>query len=125
MAKDKIQPQYEKQLKGWINELNRWGKDKFLWRYEEDCTEVYLFTHGNRYSIVARATYLGCQVSSRKPRPGEDWNRGNDLADGKFNEETWNRILRDIISYELKSISAYILNPPKSAVLAGATSQVY
>lgn len=27
---------------------------------------------------------------------GEDWNRGNDLADGKYNEGTVERIIKDI-----------------------------
>lgn len=97
-----------------VDELGRWGKAKFLWQEEEGWVRVSLFTDGNCYGIRATDTgYLGCIVSARKPRPGEDWTRGNDLADGKLNEETWNRILRDILAYELKSISDYILNPPK------------
>ena len=47
------------------------------------------------------AGYLGCGSTSRKPRAGEDWHRGSDLADGPLTEETWHRIIGDIVSYEL------------------------
>ena len=45
--------------------------------------------------------YLGCMAQTRKPRAGEDWNRGNDLSDGSYSEETWNDIKNDIVAYEL------------------------
>lgn len=48
--------------------------------------------------------YLGCTVTARKPRAGEDWVRGNDLADGAYCKETWRKIKDDIISYELVKI---------------------
>jgi hypothetical protein len=51
--------------------------------------------------------YLGCQVTARKMRAGEDWDRGNDLADGSFDKETWNRILSTIINYELVMLSKF------------------
>ncbi len=101
----------------------KYGRDsKFIWKYDEERTNVTLYTDGHSYHITATEDYLGCGVSCRKPRPGEDWTRGSDLADGKLNEETWNRILRDIIAYELKTISDYILNPPKNEVVEEAKS---
>lgn len=48
--------------------------------------------------------YLGCIASCRKPRAGEDWHRGSDLHDGPLTEETWHRILADIVGYELVHI---------------------
>lgn len=71
---------------------------------------VNFFTFENVYSINVHwkeemeDSYLGCVVSSRKPRPGETWTRGNDLPDGKYNDDTWNRILQGIISYEMKTL---------------------
>ena len=101
-----------------IDELSRWGKQKALWKEDENRVSVRLYTDGCCYCIAATDSgYLGCVVSARKPRPGDDWTRGNDLADGKLDEETWNRILRDIVAYELKSISDYILNPPQGEVV--------
>ena len=67
---------------------------------------VRLYTNDHVYAIVAHDRskdngYLGCVASTRKPRAGEDWTRGNDLADGPFNRETWEKIKNDIIAYEL------------------------
>jgi hypothetical protein len=49
--------------------------------------------------------YLGATVSTRKPRAGEDWTRGNDLADGPYSKDTWEKIKNDIIGYELVKVS--------------------
>lgn len=61
--------------------------------------------------MISDEGYLGCTSSSRKPRAGEDWRRGNDLADGPLTEETWHRILGDIVSYEMVRV-----HRPKPAV---------
>ena len=71
---------------------------------------VYIYTRTNQYYIVSKQVkgekgYLGCQVSSRKPRAGEDWTRGNDLPDGPFCRETWEKIKGAIIAYELVKIA--------------------
>lgn len=65
-----------------------------------------LFTEKYRYSIVGRkdGSYLGCTNSVRAPNPGEDWTKGNDLADGPFSKETLEQIKSDIISCELLKI---------------------
>jgi hypothetical protein len=66
-----------------------------------------LYTERHIYHIIVRPnrdhgkSYLGCTVSTRKPRAGETHTRGNDLADGEFTDETWHKILADIVSYEL------------------------
>ena len=77
---------------------------------------VYLYTDNHVYAISGRPRtlptalrsgdggYLGCVASSRKPRVGEDWTRGSDLADGDWNQETWDKIVRSIVSYELKDL---------------------
>jgi len=73
-----------------------------------------LYTETNVYHISASSNknYLGCIAKSRKPRAGEDWNRGRDLADGPLSEETWRQILADIISFELVRIH----RPPKETL---------
>jgi hypothetical protein len=53
-------------------------------------------TQRRTYRIRAKQTYLGCVMSNREPRPGEDWLRMSDLADGKCTVETLNKIFRDI-----------------------------
>ena len=74
--------------------------------------KFYFYTDDYRYMIVAidRVNdngYLGCQVSSRKPRAGEDWTRGNDLPDGPFNKNTWDTIVNAILNYEIVKLSNY------------------
>lgn len=90
----------------------------------EHLKELCIYTNEFRYRIVAseRETddgYLGCQVTARKSRAGEDWNRGNDLPDGPFNEETWRKILNAIINYELVILSKYtkpIVDAPEDII---------
>ena len=65
---------------------------------------LLLVTPTHQYSIRVSPDYLGCSVISRLAQPGEDWLRGSDLHDGKFNRITWEHILRDIFAYELVEI---------------------
>lgn len=70
------------------------------------------YTEDNMYSITAIDReeddgYLACGVTCRKPRAGEGYNRGNDLPDGPFTEETWNTIVYAIVNYELVKLSKY------------------
>lgn len=69
------------------------------------------FTEKYAYHICAYLPYmtlekgdsghLGCTVTCRKSRAGEDWARGSDLADGNYDQTTWLRIMTDIIGHEL------------------------
>jgi hypothetical protein len=70
------------------------------------------YTDKHRYLINAiseddKPGYLGCTVTARKRRAGENWTRGNDLPDGPFNKETWNRIIYAIVNYELIKLSKF------------------
>lgn len=51
--------------------------------------------------------YLGCTVSTRKPRTGENWNRGNDLPDGEYSKGTFNSIVKGIVRYEMKDLELW------------------
>lgn len=101
----------------WLErDLSRFGKtDQHLQdtdghgQPDETARGVRIFTAEHAYSIRAierdgEAGYLGCTVSKRKPHAGEHHTRGNDLADGSLSEETWQRILADIVSYELQPL---------------------
>jgi len=75
---------------------------------------VCFYTEEHQYIIKAierfdgdKKSYLGCQVSSRKPRAGEDWTRGNDLPDGPFERKTWDSILNAIVCYEVVKLSQF------------------
>ena len=103
----------------WITELVYPGKvEDFIkvikeFKYEQDLNKEFIFyTYEYKYRIYciernSNEGYLGCQVSARKTRPGEDWIRGNDLADGPFTKETWNKILSRIVNYELRELSKF------------------
>ena len=76
--------------------------------------KMHLFTETNEYIITIKGeerrqtsdenTYLGCVAVSRKERAGEAWRRGRDLVEGPCTEITWNRIVADILMYELVKI---------------------
>ena len=124
MADDKVVPTDKMQLLDkWLEELifpgnvedfvqvfKRYGDSTP--EFTEHVKEICFYTDQFKYKIYAndRSTdegYLGCQVTARKMRPGEDWTRGNDLADGPFTEETWLTILRTIVNYELVILSKF------------------
>jgi hypothetical protein len=103
----------------WFKSIVRYGnvdsQSIIFWDLDEpERFRVLIYTDNHVYSVSGyQGTeknpkgYLGCTVSTRKPRPGEDWNRGNDLKDGKYSEDTFIGIVKDIVSYELKSIQLY------------------
>jgi len=84
------------------------------------CILAKIWTAANEYTITAAieaadgrnpedalaASYLGASSVSRLQRPGETWNRGNDLPDGRFSEETWREILAGIVRYEAQEIKS-------------------
>lgn len=105
--------QTKKQLTEWLNAF------RFNFDYElvqegiergQLLIRIRFYTFTNKYTVVAYAPgdttkgYLGCVANTRKPRAGEDWTRGRDLADGPFGRETWDKILVDIVAYETVKI---------------------
>jgi len=107
------------ELARWIKSICRYGKteDMIIADYKDNRLSITFYTKEYQYHISAKLSkpnldnsennnygYLGCTVTTRKPRAGEDWNRGNDLPDGKYSEETWNKIINGIIAYELVKV---------------------
>ena len=103
------------QLVEWMDMMKNGYRDSDIYMYEEGhplgikfriklLTEVNEYNIVANYRVVANGGYLGCTYSSRRPRAGEDWTRGGDLVDGKFCEETWLKILSDIVGTELVKI---------------------
>lgn len=107
------------QLDQWISELVFPGFTKdFIQELEgsgepdEVKRKLCFYTEEHQYIINAierpdGKSYLGCGVLTRKERAGEDWKRGNDLPDGPFNKETWNRIVYSIVNYELVKLTPF------------------
>jgi hypothetical protein len=80
---------------------------------DEHQREMFIYTEEHCYFINAIVrkddgkNYIGCNVTTRKTRAGEQWNRGNDLPDGPFNQETWKKIIYAIVNYELVKLSPF------------------
>jgi hypothetical protein len=103
----------------WMQEVTRWrevGNFVEIAVVYESTTHCQLrftfYTDRHKYYIRVGDSssgkpcgYLGCVADTRKPRAGENHTRGNDLADGPFTQETWNRIKDDILSYEFVKIA--------------------
>jgi len=105
----------------WLKEISRFSKvEDFVLPDYKNGTRVFLYTHNYEYCIKVRIPevkkmggekmlsvdgYLGCTVQNRKQVAGEDWNRGRDLADGKYCYETWQEIKNDIIAFELVKVA--------------------
>jgi len=123
------------ELGKWLKPLCRFSKieDFIVADYKENKLRLKIYTKDHSYSISARLPnserlgkgqmisvdgYLGCIAQTRKPRAGEDWNRGNDLADGSYSKETFDEIVCDIVAYELVKVAKPIDNKV-SARIAG------
>ena len=101
----------------WLGSISRFSKVEdfvYISDYKEGEIRLKIFTKDHQYNISAHlpkknesgadSGYLGCIADTRKPRAGEDWNRGNDLADGEYGEKTWQEIKDDILAYELVKV---------------------
>ena len=73
------------------------------WGPNPDRLVVIFFTNNHEYRIScnAKSNYMSGYVENRKPRPGENWTRGNDLPDGSFCKETFDSIIRRAFAYEI------------------------
>ena len=100
-------------LKKWINIGKFFEASDFNFKLSKThhwLIELELATNNNIYHISVHYRksnqklsdlYMGCTMSSRRSRAGETWKRGNDLADGKFSEKLWNKILSDMLGAEM------------------------
>lgn len=113
--KEMDSPQEEKYLSWedvlkWINEDLKYGLFENLEidivSDNPEVKKIKTCSKNNQYFITVKKSskntegYLGCTVSSLSPLEGENWIRGKDLADGSLCQETWNKIMKDIIARE-------------------------
>ena len=93
--------EFKKTFVDMLAPLNKFG-NRMAVEMEDgsDRVRVVLHTHKCWYSLTARlgdtdsTGYLGCIAHVRA-------GGGNDLSDGGFSQDTFNRILADIVSYEI------------------------
>jgi len=74
---------------------------------EKGIVKLKLWTDRHHYVIsigFKENDYISCVATARRQRPGETFFRNNDLYNGRLNEESFNRVMLDIVSYELVSI---------------------
>jgi len=111
LSEAKIKSTHGKQLVEWLSGFKYFtGKRVHIVVNTEEEIRLRIYTARNCYGIHAHLkpgeyTYLACEVSTRAPRPGEDWTRGNDLPDGQFSKELLNRILGSIVFYEALEVA--------------------
>ena len=120
---------WQSQFMDWLKEICPWEKTKEYVQFKGGIPEdwvkgkmgpvnvdvkvehdlntisIRVFTKDHLYNIVAKETYLGCVMSNRKGRAGEDWTRGHDLPDGKFTYSTWQYIKNAILRTELVKVA--------------------
>jgi len=95
-------------LTGWLGKFKFFaGKRVHIVENSDNALRLRLYTARNYYALVANDDndYLGCVASTRVPRPGEDWTRGNDLPDGRFCKETFNSVMGAIVFYEALEVA--------------------
>lgn len=115
---EKLAPDFAK----WLQTLVRYGNVDSqalifatqLNNKEQNNFSVWLYTNDHCYSIYGYPPteknpkgYLGAGGNTRKPRVGEDWNRGNDLPDGNYSKKTFDKIVYGIVRYELKNLQLW------------------
>lgn len=92
---------------------------------EHICYPFCFFTNNQKWRMVLinrSEPSLMCNSDTRKPRAGEDWTRGRDMTEGPLTEETWQRFLAEIVSYEIVEISPYVrqdCDKPEQGIVAG------
>lgn len=107
-------------LQEWLSIGKYFSKDYYLIYKQNiksyDKIVVKLFTNDNEYSLHFVIPgeknpdgYIGSYFKCRKSYPGENWHRGNDLSDGNYNKETFDKIMFDIILNELVEIKSKYL----------------
>jgi len=105
------------ELYRWLKGIAKYGNiDRTMLMFKniqrktkDETIRIRFFTENNVYCIVAikregKRDYLGCTMSCRKALPGENWTRGSDLPDGSYSKETFDKIIRAIIRWEMKNL---------------------
>lgn len=95
----------KEQLAQWFHDRGFKAKHLRWERHEEGHRRVVFATTKNNYFVVYKDTYLGLSASSRLTRPVENWTQGNDLPDGSFSKETFDKMIAAVLPYELREVS--------------------
>jgi len=118
-------------LEDWICEIYNISKNRFHdyvqvdysfkeELYGEETRKYIIYTKDYAFSLYAKSDYNDFRKSylmgfstTQIRLPGEDWNRGNDLPDGKFAKETVRANRNSILKYMLEPLSKHAKNNQK------------
>jgi hypothetical protein len=110
----------QNRIEALMNARRARAKREARWRFSFKF-RLLRYRYGMTINLVSN--YCGAVAQALKPRPGEDWCRGNDLRDGKFWRFPW--VLLDILCYEFRLRrwgSAFVIPgewpPPRDRVAA-------
>lgn len=96
-SKDEIEKDYPCTSKF----LERFKNMYIITKNEKGIYKIYLYTDNYEYIIIVFGTYCGGFTTVRKRGIKEDWDRGNDMLDGKPSEELFDELAFDMLKNEL------------------------
>lgn len=111
-----IAPEFSKWLNYIVGGNGNVDSKVLIFNYPSDNNRFKCYFYSNDYVYTISGCkanknniggYLGCIVSTRKSRPGENWHRGHDLPDGPYSKETFDLIIHKIIANELKDLQLW------------------
>ncbi len=116
-AEEKLSKQFKNtgDVKAWLFDLldnmkyrrENWQEYVIREDNESNVLKLKLYTDRHHYIIsigFKTSDYITCVATARRQRPGESFFRNNDLHNGRLNEDSFNRVMSDIVSYELCSL---------------------
>ena len=107
LSEAEIVSEHGKRIVKWLRRFSYFsGKRVHVAKNTKDTLRLNIYTGLHCYSIYTNGpgNYLGAGASTRMPRPGEDWSRGNDLPDGKISKDVLYGILGSIVFYEAREV---------------------
>lgn len=96
-SKDEIEKDYPCTSKF----LERFKNMYIITKNKKGIYKIYLYTDNYEYIIIVFGTYCGGFTTVRKRGIKEDWDRGNDMLDGKPSEELFDELAFDMLKNEL------------------------
>lgn len=91
----------EKEFPSIKNFLDFFDKHYVITKSDKGVFRVYLFTDNYEYDIVVYGDYCGGFTTVRKRGIMERWDRGNDIIDGKPNEQIFTKLALYMFRNEL------------------------
>ncbi|GAG17340.1 unnamed protein product, partial [marine sediment metagenome] len=108
LSEAEIKSEHGKRIVKWLQRFKYFsGNRVHVVENTKDTLRLNIYTGLHCHSIYANgpSDYLSGGASTRMPRPGESWSRGNDLPDGNISKDTLYGILGSIVFYEARKVA--------------------